>query len=356
MADDTRAALRAEPVTSAAALAMTYVLPLRSGSDDLDDLPAYLGLISGVVEQIVVVDGSGPGPRRAHEAALRGIAEVCAPQNITRMGKVGGVLTGLEAARHEHVVIADDDVRYEPDQLVCLDALLAQAEVVRPQNYFSPLPWHSRFESARIVLNRVAGGDWPGTLAVRRSVILSAGGYAGDALFENLELVRTVRAAGGRELLALDLLVRRLPPTAAHFLSQQVREAYDEFARPVRLVASLALLPGVALAARRGARPVATVAACAVALAELGRRRCGGAERFDMTASLLAPMWLIWRSLCTWMALGSWLRGGVRYDGERLPRAATSMRELRRRHVQRAGSRADSLKQVETVHGHRPKC
>ena len=40
------------------------------------------------------------------------------------------------------------------------------------------------------------------------------GGYDGDALFENLELVRTVQAAGGRELHATGLYAPRADDTA----------------------------------------------------------------------------------------------------------------------------------------------
>src|SRR5690606_32390788 len=115
-------------------------------------------------------------------------------------------------------------VRYRRDSLVRILALLQDHEVIRPQNCFRPLPWHARWDTARSLLNRLVGGDWPGTLGVRRSVLLNAGGYSGEALFENLELVRTVQAAGGREAVALDLLVERRPPTAVHFLSQRVRQ------------------------------------------------------------------------------------------------------------------------------------
>jgi hypothetical protein len=151
-------------------------------------------------------------------------------------------------------------------------------------------------------------------------------------MFENLELVRTVRAAGGREALALDVLVRRSPPTTAHFRGQQVRQAYDEFARPARLVASLLLLPlaVVALARRRLVALVAGMAGASV-VAEIGRRRAGGRAVYRVSSTLLAGPWLLWRSVCSWAALGARLRGGVRYRDVRLARAATPRRELQRR-------------------------
>src|SRR4051812_25294584 len=101
-------------------------------------------------------------------------------------GKVRGVLTGLRAAGHDRVIIADDDVRYSGMQLTAIVEGLQHAEVVRPQNYFSPLPWHALLDTARTLINRMSGGDWPGTLAVRRSSLMD-NGYDGNVLFENLE-------------------------------------------------------------------------------------------------------------------------------------------------------------------------
>ena len=51
-------------------------------------------------------------------------------------------------------------------------------------------------------------------------------------MFENLELVRTVVAAGGQERLAQELFVRRISSTARHLMGQRVRQAYDKFAPP----------------------------------------------------------------------------------------------------------------------------
>ena len=148
------------------------------------------------------------------------------------MGKVSGVRTGVRLASHEKVVIADDDVRYDPAALRRVAQLLESHDLVRPQNYFSRLPWHARWDTARTLLNRCLGRDYPGTLAVRRSRLLAMGLYDGDVLFENLELIRTVRAHGGSTVAPLDLYVARVPPSAAHFWGQRTRQAYDDFALP----------------------------------------------------------------------------------------------------------------------------
>jgi hypothetical protein len=244
------------------------------------------------------------------------------------MGKVGGVLTGLDHARCARVVIADDDVRYDADSLQRMEQLLDHADVVRPQNVFAEWPWHAWWDTGRTLLARVSGGDWPGTLGVRRSVLLGAGGYAGDVMFENLELVRTVRAAGGREHLALDLFVRRHPPTVEHFWSQRVRQAYDEFARPVRLTVSLAIVPLLVVGRTRLAFALVLGS---LAAAECGRRRRGGAQVFPASTTLAAPVWLAERAVTSWLAVATRLRnGGVRYGDTVVPRAATSVHALRR--------------------------
>jgi CDGSH-type Zn-finger protein len=231
-----------------------YILPLRWFSDEgLDELTGYLRMLSGWI-RITVVDGSAPELYKVHAAAWAGLVEHRRPEVWPgRNGKVAGVMTGVRHSRKEYLVLADDDVRYTLPALRRLVALLSGADVVRPQNYFLTLPWHARWDTARTLLNRAVASDFPGTLGVRRSALDATDGYDGDVLFENLELIRTVKAAGGRELRADDLFVGRIPATAAHFRGQRVRQAYDDFAQPVRLAVELTLLPLMIFAARRPA-------------------------------------------------------------------------------------------------------
>ena len=316
----------------------TYVVPIRRAvPEGPGELSGYLRRLSREVDEVIVVDGSAPGVFEVH-AALWGDAVTHVPvdlSSVTAMGKVGGVLTGVNLARHERIIIGDDDVFYTPEALARVIDLLNEAHVVRPQNYFDPLPWHAIWDTGRTLLNRLSGGDWPGTLGVRRSALRATGGYDGGAMFENLELVRTVRAAGGVEEAPLDLFVLRRPPDSGHFLSQRVRQAYDEFARPPRMALYLAVLPvSVALAARGRWKALAAGVGAISLLAELGRRRAGGREFFPVTASLLAPAWVAERAVCAWLALGSRVfRGGIPYGGSVLKLAANSERELRRRHA-----------------------
>jgi hypothetical protein len=312
-------------------LPVTYVLPLRAAAPQASLLGPYLEWLVDQVEEVIVVDGSGPAVFAEHESFPRRVVHVQPDADlVTPMGKVGGVVTGLRRAGYEAVVVADDDIRYDRAGLeAAVDLLGAGAGVVRPQNYFDPLPWHALWDTGRILINRVTGGDWPGTLALRRSFLPN--GYAGDVLFENLEMVRTIVAAGGHHVWAPGLYVRRLPPTTSHFWSQRVRQAYDEMARPGRLSCQLALAPGLAYALWRGRHreaastfPASVLGflGAVIATAEAGRWRNGGRSRFPLRSTLMTPLWVVERAVTSWLAVLQRLRGGVPYGGIRLPRAA----------------------------------
>jgi cellulose synthase/poly-beta-1,6-N-acetylglucosamine synthase-like glycosyltransferase len=316
-----------------------YILPLRWSEDrGLEELTDYLRVLSGWI-RITVVDGSPPAVFEAHRRAWQGLVRHIRPEpGHGRNGKAAGVMTGVRSSESEFLVLADDDVRYTLQSLRRLVGLLGDAELVRPQNYFLEWPWHARWDTARTLLNRAFGSDYPGTLGVRRSMLEATGGYDGEVLFENLELIRTVEAAGGRQVRADGLYIGRTPPASAHFRRQRIRQAYDSFAQPGRLAAELLLLPLICWAARRPARLVPLLAA-SIALAEAGRRRHNGTAVFPPGSVLWAPCWVLERAVCSWLAVGLRLTGGVHYAGGRIPRAGTSARQLRRRYrTQAAGA------------------
>ncbi|MCU1567932.1 MAG: hypothetical protein JWQ56_2869 [Pseudarthrobacter sp.] len=347
-----------------------YILPLRWAEEseqdpELQDLAAYLGRLLEWIP-VTVVDGSAPGLFDRHRAAFPPGVRHIRPEpagggssdgksgsgggsgnSAAGNGKVAGVMTGVRASTAELLVIADDDVRYTRESLAAVVHHLSSADIVRPQNYFDPLPWHACWDTARALLNRAWSADYPGTLAVRKSALMATGGYD-PVLFENLELIRTVKAAGGRERIVPDLLVARRPPKFRHFLKQRTRQAYDDFAQPRRLAVELALLPVIACAARlpAGRRRAAllALAAAPVLIAETGRRRHSGTAVFPFSATLFAPLWILERAACIWLALGFRLAGGVPYAGTRLKTAAHSEAELRRRHQGKLGTHQQHLR------------
>jgi hypothetical protein len=309
------------------------VIPVRW--DDVDpereaEFEAHLGRLRGFCD-VTLVDGSEGTHAEHRRTRWTGLVRVMRPDPRYggANGKVTGAMTGVEAARHEQVVLADDDVRYDRPRLAAVVRALDHADLVLPQNYPTHLPWWAWWESGRILLNRAVGADWPGTCAVRRSVVLAAAGWSADVLYENLEMARTIRAVGGQVVHRPDLLVARRPPPVRHFLRQRVRQAYEDQAEPLRLALGVAVVPTTLALARRP-RLLAAGAALVVAAAEAGRRRSGGPRVFPAHTPLAAPLWVLERGVCTWLAMGARARGGVRYHGHRMPVAAHSARWLAR--------------------------
>ncbi len=305
----------------------SYLLPIRArDTARAEELASYLHSLHCV--DVIVVDSSDQEIFEAHARAFGpSIVHVRPDADITGAnGKVRNVLSGLRRCRTEKVVIADDDVRYSPWSLRAVIAALDDADIVRPQNYFDPLPWHALLDTSRTLINRALDGDWPGTLALRRSS--APFGYDPDALFENLELVRTVKARGGYERVRRDIYVRRLPPTARHYFSQRVRQAYDEFARPLRLLAALAIVPLCIV----HPSAIGAFSGVSIVAALYGWLRNRGYRYFPPLAVALAPLWLAERAICAWLAVYERVRyGGVRYAGGIVRRAASSPKELRRK-------------------------
>ena len=325
------------------ATAVSYVLPIRWPEDrGRDELTDYLRWLSGRAE-VLVVDGSPPAAFAEHSRRWGAIVRHMPPHADLHFasGKVKGVTTGVREATFPRIVIADDDVRYDDAGLQRVAELLDHSDLVRPQNYFDPLPWHAVWDGGRSLINRALAADFPGTLGVRRDTFLAMNGYDGDVLFENLELIRTVQAFGGTVSTPMDLFVRRLPATDRHFWSQRLRQAYDDFSQPARMGVALSVLPALVLAPR-GARAWlgAAMAGLTVALAEWGRRRGGTSRVVPARVALCAPVWVAERAVCSWLALGARVAlGGVPYGSVVMQRAATPRAQLRRRFAAEAPPR-----------------
>lgn len=123
----------------------------------------------------------------------------------------------------------------------------------------------------------------------------------------------------------------RRPPKLAHFLSQRVRQAYDELARPFCMAIQLAFLPAALVGTWFYPLSVAGGLVGVIIAAGMGRRKGGGDSVFPKTSALWAIPWVTERSVTAWIALDSRLfLGGVRYRKSRMKRAATPMRVIRK--------------------------
>ncbi|MDQ3533623.1 MAG: glycosyltransferase family 2 protein [Actinomycetota bacterium] len=319
-------------------LAATYVLPLRwADTSQTEEMTRYLQRLAGEIDQIIVVDGSLSEIFEYHSGMWAPIVKHMKPDVdlAFKNGKVNGVITGIRAAGHPKVVIADDDIRYEVAALTRVCGLLDGHELVIAHSFFAPVSWNALWDTSRILLNRAFAVHFPATMGIDRELFLRLGGYDGDVLFENLELIRTMREGGATVASPLDLFVKHLPPKSDHFWSQRVRQAYDEFAIPLRMALWLVLLPAaVGSIAMKRMRGIALALTATIFLAEVGRRRAGGTSVYPVSASALAPVWITERAVCAWVALGHRVRrGGIAYRDGLISRAATPKRELRERIV-----------------------
>ena len=89
-------------------------------------------------------------------------------------------------------------------------------------------------------------------------------------------------------------------------------------------------------------------AATAVLAAEAGRARAGGRRVFAPMAPLFAPLWVLERGICSWLALFDRVfHGGVRYRNVVIRRAASSRRRLMEQQRRTVASTVD----VDPVEG-----
>jgi hypothetical protein len=291
----------------------TYLLTIRRVRFDegvAKDFGDYFRLLASAGCEVLVVDGSPREVFAAHDQAWLGVCSHAPvdPQYKYLNGKVNGIHTGVALAAHERVILADDDIRYTPADVRRMIELLDSGEMVRPQNYLSPLPAWARTEAARMLINRawIAEGDYPGTLGVRRAAMLRVGHYDGDVLFDNEEIVRHFRARGARVRYARDFFILKRPPTFRKWIEQRPRQAYEDFVMRAKTVFFAALPPALLLAClvggwRRGVGFAAALA-CGSTLVAAGGLGEGAARFFPAWLCLYAPLWIAERAASTYWA------------------------------------------------------
>ena len=307
----------------------TYLLTIRRTRFDrveAEDFRRYFGLLRASGCEVLVVDGS---PAEIFDAYDEVWNDRCShatvdPQYRYLNGKVNGIHTGIALAAHEHVILADDDIRYTPDDVERMSRLLADYEMVRPQNYFLPLPFWARMESARMLINRawLREGDYTGTLGVTRSAMRRVGHYDGDVLFDNEEIVRHFRLKNARIKYARDFFVLKRPATFRKWIEQRPRQAYEDFIMRAKTAFFLLLPIALVLFWSFGGFAFALGFALLVALgaiftAALGLND-GASIFFPISTVFYAPLWFIERSFSTyWAFYWRFMRGGYPF-GDKL--------------------------------------
>jgi hypothetical protein len=295
--------------------ACTYLLPIRRANfsaNEALELAGYFRTLRDAGCDILVVDGS-PAPVFENNAEIWG--RLVRHEPVDRSfgylnGKVNGIHTGVRLAGSEKIILADDDIRYTRAKIHRVCQLLDNFEVVRPQNFLTPLPWWARMEAARMLINRATlrTADYPGTCAFRRGAMLRVGHYDGDVLFDNEEIIRHFARAGATVSYATNLFVRKRPPTLRKWIEQRPRQAYEDFG----LRAKTALFFGVPILGGWIGYVFGSIgliyylvwlALTSIAVAITGRCRGTAAKYFPWSICLSAPLWIGERTASTYWAL-----------------------------------------------------
>jgi hypothetical protein len=293
----------------------TYLLPIRrsafSPSESAELASYFRTLIEGGCD-VLVVDGSPAPVFEQHAVRWRSLVRHEAVDRSFGYlnDKVNGIHTGVNLATTEKIILADDDIRFAAVEIGQVCDLLDRFEVVRPQNFLSPLPWWARMEAARMLVNRATlrTADYPGTCAFRRETMLRVGHYDGDVLFDNEEIIRHFARAGATVSYAINLFVRKRPPTLRKWIEQRPRQAYEDFGlrSKTALFLSVPIIAGwigFAFGFKALLLYLAALFLIAFALAAAGRLRGAAAKYFPWSVCFFAPLWIVERTASTYWAL-----------------------------------------------------
>jgi hypothetical protein len=323
-------------------LNVTYLLPIRRtvfAEGEARELREYLSILAKTGCEVIVVDGSPPDVFAQHHRiwADRSRHEPVDRRYKFLNDKVNGVHTGVALATNEKIILADDDIRYTKIDIEQICALLDEKDVVRPQNYIATdatlkhphlnplpqgeedakrqvraIPWWATMEAARMLINRATlrAADYPGTCAFRKSTMLQSGGYDGDVLFDNEEIIRHFARHGARIAYANDFFIRKRPPTFRKWLEQRPRQAYEDFGLRFKTFLFAALLP-VAVAFALFNPKWLSIFLLSILIALRGWFRGAARKYFPVHVCFFAPLWILERMLSTYWAF-YWLitRGG----------------------------------------------
>ncbi|MFL6588946.1 MAG: glycosyltransferase [Chthoniobacterales bacterium] len=293
----------------------TYLLPIRRAAfseAEATELAQYFRDLAENNCDVLVVDGSPPDVFDRHDEAWR---EVCRHERVDRSfgfmnDKVNGIHTGVNLATTEKIVLGDDDIRYCGREIHRICELLGDFEVVRPQNFLSPLPWWARMEASRMLINRATlrTADYPGTCAFRRETMLRVGPYDGDVLFDNEEMIRHFAREGATVKYATNLFVQKKPPSFRKWIEQRPRQAYEDFSLRAKTILFFSIPPIGAIAAvlfgwKGIAMWIGLIAVVGISLAIAGRVRGSARQYFPWSVCLFAPLWTLERSASTYWAL-----------------------------------------------------
>lgn len=293
----------------------TFIVPIRRVKfDKLEarQFASYFRTLELAGCEVIAVDGSPSSVFEQHQKLWKNDCVHVAPNPKYKYlnGKVNGVHTAVDMANCERIILADDDIRYKRNDVDRMCDLLDEFEMVRPQNFISPLPWWARIESARILINRglLRAGDYPGTCGFRRSTMLLVGPYDGDVLFDNEELVRHFALNGATIHYALGFFILKRPPSFSKWCEQRPRQAYEDFVMRTKTAVFLSLIPlAITFVILQSSVGLGLLLLAVVLISVLsstrGLLRNSAYKVFSLTTPLYSPIWVLERSISVYWAV-----------------------------------------------------
>jgi hypothetical protein len=279
---------------------------------ELGELAKYLSTLGVAGCEVIILDPSSRPQFEVNGRVLRWVGRHVRvrPEFRALDGAADVVRAAAALASCEKVIVAAEDVRYTPQAISRICALLETHEVVEPQDYLEPMPWWSGLEAGRILVHRgiEPEPDHGATFGFRRSAVRALRGLSVSAETQ----ARRLAVAGAEVHCAADVFVRREPGALSDWLAARPRIAGDDFTFPVKTAFFLAILPLLILFAVAGGLGLAGGYAGVIAFAAIGlavRGRAGAASVFPLRACLFAPLWILERSLSVYWALFRKLRG-----------------------------------------------
>lgn len=292
----------------------SYVVFLESESAarDQEELAAYLSTLGVAGCEVIVVDPSPPFRFELNARVLRWVGRhvAFAAGHCGADGRLDYVHAADLLASCEKVIVATDEVRYEPESIAAMCETLDSHDAVEPEDFFEIGPWWSGVEAGRLLAQRAIepGSSHCVTFGFRKSALASLRPLA--AILPPPQ--HRLALAGADVCTKSGVYVKRVSGGFTDWLARRTRIAALAFASPVRSALFFAVLPLlVALVILGGLRLAGMFALLLAVFATAAaiRGRSGASGVFPLRACLFAPLALLESSVSIYLALFLKMRG-----------------------------------------------
>lgn len=309
---------------------LSIIVPVRvsnlSSLRGFADCYKNLASLPGV--EVIVVDSSEAEIYRQIDSTLSDSAVA----HIRPMGRAGdgendklnNIEYALAHAKGDMIALFDDDLRPTRESVFYIAARLQHVEFVKAMVYFPEPSIFDLIDLAGIFFVNVVSAHrqfWA-VLCFRRKAVEMSGFPPKNVLFDEMAFESRFR----KKNLSFEYLTDIPIPMVSHrnlrtFLSQRLRYAYENIAYPLRFSLFLAVLPGLCVAAWISKNvlfaSVLALSLLVILTCVLGQRRFGK-RKVHPRVAIYALGWFWFYPFMSWLALGLWCTGGIRFGPSKI--------------------------------------